>query len=122
MRKLGSATNESQRNRRFATFTILTFVTGILHCVSVTPTVLFYIALADASTARSGDSLSQKWYWSMISNTLLWIFLQQIFMYINSSFNFYFYTFIVLLDEIFVQILKTFYVAGWEMLLELITV
>jgi hypothetical protein len=27
-----------------------------------------------------------------------------------------------LLDEIFVQILKTFYVAGWEMLLELITV
>jgi hypothetical protein len=91
MRKMGLVANVSQRNRRCATFTVLTFVTGILHCVSVIPTVFVYIALHCVLTVSSVESLPQMWCWTVISNHLFWAFLQEMFVYINNSFNFYFY-------------------------------
>jgi hypothetical protein len=44
MRKLKAATGRGRRTEVFATFTILTVVTGLLHCVSVIPTMLDSIA------------------------------------------------------------------------------
>jgi hypothetical protein len=90
MTKIKAVTRRGHRNEVFATFTILTVVTGLLHCVSVIPKMLYLIAINQdleyghnfLNLNNYDDSLSRGIFWSYFSHAMILF---------NNSFNFYVY-------------------------------
>jgi hypothetical protein len=84
MRKMETATGSRRRNGVLATFTALTIVTGLLHCVSAIPKMFFSIVWYNQLVLGKGyDPLEFDYmFWGDFANTT---------QYLNNSLNFYVY-------------------------------
>jgi hypothetical protein len=89
MRKVKSVTGRGHRNQVFATFSILTVVTGLLHCVSVIPKTLLY--LSRSHTFDYGYGFINEGRVNNYEMFVFWKFFPKSMVLFNNSFNFYVY-------------------------------
>lgn len=90
MKRTRLATGSRQRERRFHTFTVLTVATGLLHCCSVIP-IMLYIISAYQNLIYNHDPLSIFSHHRNSVNSVVWDYLPETTIFLNNSLNFYVY-------------------------------